>query len=283
MSLDEDPCHIAVSWLSKFGEAICAGDIAATTNTILPHGWLRDVLTFTWDCRSLEGTEKISKYLSGKLKPGFITDVKLWDDAHVRPAFFPLGPGASGVEAPFSFEAPVTHGRGLARLVKDGNGEWKALSVCMYVADIKGHEETDHEVGIYGNHTLAWADVYAERKAKIESEPQVLIVGGGQIGLMLAATCKQMDIRALTIERTDRVGDMWRSRYPTLVLHTTRRQHEMLYQPYPATWPLFAPKAKFGDWLEGYVQFQDLVVWTSSQIDGQPLQGTLVRYHLGTI
>ena len=45
----------------------------------------------------------------------------------------------------------------------------------------------------------------------------------------------------------------------------------MLYQPYPTTWPLFAPKDKFADWLEGYVTHQDLVVWTGSQIDGQPV------------
>jgi len=55
------------------------------------------------------------------------------------------------------------------------------------------------------------------------SEVNIIAVGAGQIGLMLAAVCKQMNIRALVIEQHERVGDIWRKRYPTLALHTTRR------------------------------------------------------------
>lgn len=171
---DANPRPIALSWLAKFSKAVSAGDVAATTSTFLPHGWLRDVLTFTWTTRSLEGPSKIADYLTGKLKPGYITAVKHYDDQWVLPAFFPAGPH-TGVEEAFSYETPVAHGRGFARLVQDASGEWKALSVCMYVTDLKGHEETDYELGIYGGHTLAWADVYAERRAKIETDPQVLI------------------------------------------------------------------------------------------------------------
>ncbi|THH30494.1 hypothetical protein EUX98_g3702 [Antrodiella citrinella] len=265
-----DPRVIALAWLKQYGAAILLADIPIIASLFLPHGWFRDVLTFTWDTRSLEGTDKISAYFSEHLKPGYVSDMTLFEDLYIRPSFFPVGPH-SGVEVAFSYDTPIAHGQGFARLMEDGNGEWKALSVCMFVADLRGHEETNYELGIYGGHTLAWADVYAERRAKIESEPQILIVGAGQIGLMLAAVCKQMNLRALVIERTERVGDIWRQRYPTLAFHTTRRHHEMLYQPYPPTWPLFTPKDKFADWLEGYVKFQDLVVWTSSQIDGQPL------------
>ena len=176
---DANPRPIALSWLAKFSKAVSAGDVAATTSTFLAHGWLRDVLTFTWTTRSLEGPSKIADYLTGKLKPGYITDVKHYEDQWVLPAFFPAGPH-TGVEEAFSYETPVAHGRGFARLVQDADGEWKALSVCMYVTDLKGHEETNYELGIYGGHTLAWADVYAERRSRIEKDPQVLISAYGR-------------------------------------------------------------------------------------------------------
>ncbi|KAH8101969.1 dimethylaniline monooxygenase (N-oxide-forming) [Cristinia sonorae] len=269
---DIDPREIARNWLTAFSDAITAGDVAATAETFLSFGWFRDVLTFTWTFRSLEGPEKITSYLSGsgKLTPGYISSVKPYEDLWVRPAVFPAAK-QTGVEVPFSYETPIAVGRGFARVVDDGAGNWRALSVCMFITDLKGHEEAKFELGIYGGHTLAWADVLAERRLRVETEPQVLIVGASQIGLMITAVCKQMGFRALNIERTPRVGDIWRNRYPTLALHTTRRQHELLYQPYPTTWPQFTPKDKFADWLESYAKHQDLVVWTSSQIDGQPV------------
>ena len=174
MSQTVEPKEIAVAWVARFATAICAGDIPAITATILPHGWFKDILTFTWDTRSLEGTEKITSYLTANLKPNLVSDVKSYEDTYVRPALFPAGPH-TGVEAPFTYETPIAHGRGFARLLQDPSGEWKALSVCMFVTDLVGHEETKYELGIYGNHTLAWEDIYAERRAKIESEPQVLI------------------------------------------------------------------------------------------------------------
>ena len=48
MSLQDVPA----AWLSNFAAAAEAGDVAAAVDNILPDGWLRDVLVFTWDTRS---------------------------------------------------------------------------------------------------------------------------------------------------------------------------------------------------------------------------------------
>lgn len=118
-----------------------------------------------------------------------------------------------------------------------------------------------------------------------------MTVGAGQTGLCVAARFKQMGISALAIERNARVGDNWRKRYPTLALHTPKMHHQsrnytypalhnihvdipiygiVLYQPYPSNWPLYTPRDKVADWLEAYSVNQDLAVWTSSKIEGQP-------------
>ncbi len=50
-------------------------------------------------------------------------------------------------------------------------------------------------------------------------------VGAGQTGLQVAARFSQMNIKALVLDKIDRVGDNWRSRYSSLVLHTPRVHH----------------------------------------------------------
>ena len=40
---------------------------------------------------------------------------------------------------------------------------------------IKGHEEVEHELGVYDGHTKPWGTVRAERRAAAERDPDVLI------------------------------------------------------------------------------------------------------------
>ncbi|KII84022.1 hypothetical protein PLICRDRAFT_436694 [Plicaturopsis crispa FD-325 SS-3] len=258
---------IVSAWISNFAAAVSAGDAEAVAATFLPEGWLRDVLVFTWDARSLEGYDKILAYLSEHLRGAHITDIKLDDRPHLAPEFSPAGPKTpASIGSAFTFDAPRFRGRGSVRLVATENGEWRALTVLLMMDDIKGHEEAGPESGVYGDHTLAWEDVWAERRAKIEADPQVIILGGGQTGLNVAARFKQMNIPSLVLDQNDRIGDNWRHRYPTLSLHTIRTHHSFLYQPYPANWPMYTPRDKLADWLEQYVRSQDLVVWSNSTI-----------------
>lgn len=167
------PKEVVSQWLPTFSQAISTGDAVAVASTLLPVGWFRDILTFTWDYRALEGTDKIVAYLSDNLKPGDVSAVELVEDKFCAPTLAHL---TGLVEAVFTFETKVARGRGYVRLAHiKATGEWKAASVCMMVADLKGHEESSFELGMYGGHTLAWTDVLRDRKAKVEAEPHVLI------------------------------------------------------------------------------------------------------------
>lgn len=163
---------IAITWLTEYRQAVYAGDAHAVAKTLLPNGWLRDVLTWTWDYRALEGSKKVVTYLQDNLRPGQIAELRLVEDAYCVPVHDAV---TEGIEAVFTYETAVAHGRGYTRLARDEEGSWRALSVCMMVVDLKGHEEASHELGIYGGHTLAWSDVYRDRILKIEASPQVLI------------------------------------------------------------------------------------------------------------
>ncbi|KAI0719657.1 FAD/NAD-P-binding domain-containing protein [Cerioporus squamosus] len=254
-----DAHTVAAAWLSSCSSSLCNGNIEAFTSLFLPTGWLRDLLVFSWDIRSLEGPHKISQYLSGTLTAAGVTDIRLVTDvAELAPrAFAILHTRATGVELTFSFSCRNGQGRGNARLLRDVDGAYRAITVMMELADLRGHEE-------------ARVLLNEPSSAITACDPYVLIVGAAQTGLQLAARFKRMQISSVVIERNARVGDVWRNRYPSLTLHTIKRHHSFLYQSFPADWPEFTPGDKLADWLEHYAYTQRLDVWTSSVIQGQP-------------
>ncbi|PCH39608.1 FAD/NAD(P)-binding domain-containing protein [Wolfiporia cocos MD-104 SS10] len=254
--------HIVETWLHQFARAAEAGDAGAVTQAILPHGWLRDMLILTWDMRALEGHARISAYLANTLAPAQMYNFELDNETGMQPEVV-LHDGVGGG---FRFETPTRRGRGYVRLLKDAHGEWKALALFLMLDQIKNHEELGPELGTYEGHTLAWEDVNKARRARIENDPYVIVMGAGQTGLNIAARLKYLDIPTIVLEKKNRVGDQWRERYPTLSLHSIRSHHTLAYQPYPKNWPIFTPRDKMADWLEQYSVSQDLVVWTNSYV-----------------
>ncbi|KAK1220033.1 hypothetical protein PQX77_017240 [Marasmius sp. AFHP31] len=259
------PAAIVVNWLNEFAAHLAVGNVDGVASCFREDGWLRDFLIFTWNNRTLHGTSKIAAYLRDTLKPGSLSDFRVDHRPFLAPEKGHITPALSGLSSGFTFETPIAHGQGFVRLMEDEPGRWKALTVFMSMEDLKGHEERGYENGMWGDHTLAWGDVKLERAQRTEEDPRVLIVGGGQNGLIVAARFKQMQIPTLVVERNARIGDNWRKRYPMLSLHTIKSQHAMLYQPFPDTWPLFTPRDKLANWLEQYAESQDLVVWTNSR------------------
>lgn len=55
--------------------------------------------------------------------------------------------------------------------------------------------------------------------AREDSEPAVIILGGGQSGLEVAARLQLLGVSTLIIEKRERIGDQWRGRYEALCLH----------------------------------------------------------------
>jgi putative flavoprotein involved in K+ transport len=111
-----------------------------------------------------------------------------------------------------------------------------------------------------------WSDLRQLAGEFLDEDPQVLIVGAGQSGLSLAARLGRLDIRTLVVEKNERVGDNWRKRYPSLSLHDPVWADHLPYLHFPPNWPIFTPKDKLADWLEGYASAMELNVWTATTI-----------------
>ncbi len=175
-----DPHRVASDWLTACSAALSRAEPDAVAQLFLPDGWLRDLLVFTWDVRSLAGREKIAAYLANTLSPAKITEVQLNESPNLAPQriVIPQLGGVQGVEVAFTFECRHGHGRAHARLLRDASGRYKALSLLTELSDLRGHEELstlamrDDVTGIPGGSMQKGFEDWVE---EVETKPHVLI------------------------------------------------------------------------------------------------------------
>ncbi|SGY12760.1 BQ5605_C011g06594 [Microbotryum silenes-dioicae] len=179
-------------------------------------------------------------------------------------------------QAFITFETDDIRGKGMVRLreSKVGRGDWKAFVFFTSVDEVKGHEEfggsrrpLGAEHGEKSDPKVNWRD---RRKVSLEykdGDPTVIIVGGGQNGLMLAARLRMLGINHLVIEKHGRVGDSWRKRYHSLCLHDPVHGDHLPYIPFPPGFPKFIPKDKIANWFESYAESMELNIWLNSTVE----------------
>ena len=256
------PSQRASSWLSDFETALSTGDINAVTSAFTEDSFWRDLVAFTWNIRTQEGRPAIAAMLRDRL-------------ADTAPSHFALEGEATEadgiVDAWFTFETRVARGRGHLRLkaTREGDQAWTFLTT---MTELKGFEEKRGENRIKGAEhgskkaRKSWLELRQEEEAKLgyEEQPYVVIIGGGQGGIILAARLKKLGVPTIVVEKNARAGDSWRNRYKSLCLHDPVWYDHLPYMPFPDDWPVFAPKDKVGDWLEMYTKVMELNYWGST-------------------
>jgi len=262
MTATETPTAEAEGWLARFSAALSAGDVAAATGLFVDEPFWRDLLTFTWNVKTLEGRDEIAAMLAAVL-------------GNVRPAAWAIDGEATqtdGItEAWFTFETAVARGRGHLRL--DGGRCWTLLTT---MTELKGHEELKgprrtqgvRHGAVKGRRT--WLEERTAEQAELGHgrQPACVIIGGGQGGIALGARLRRLGVETIIVERNARPGDSWRNRYRSLVLHDPVWYDHLPYLPFPDDWPVFTPKDKFGDWLEMYARVMELNYWGGTEFLG---------------
>jgi putative flavoprotein involved in K+ transport len=266
VSQEESMSEIAVQpaaavdlWLASFDDALTAGDPAAAAALFLEDSYWRDLVAFTWNLKTVEGPDGVEAMLSETLagaKP------RAWRVTE------PPTEEEGVVTAWLEFDTEVGRGNGLVRL-KDG----KAWTLLTALSELKGHEEPAGPGRPMGAEHGAnpdretWLE-QREREATelgYETQPEVVIVGGGQGGIALGARLRQLRVPTIIVERNERPGDSWRKRYKSLCLHDPVWYDHMPYIKFPENWPVFSPKDKIGDWLEMYTRVMELNYWSSTE------------------
>jgi putative flavoprotein involved in K+ transport len=111
-----------------------------------------------------------------------------------------------------------------------------------------------------------WLDRLERQRAYADRDPAVLVVGGGQAGLSIAARLSQLGIDTLIVDRHARIGDNWRTRYHSLTLHNEVFVNHLPYMPFPPNFPVYIPKDKLANWFEAYVEAMELNFWTGTEL-----------------
>ena len=117
-----------------------------------------------------------------------------------------------------------------------------------------------------------WPDRLTEQRSFADRDPAVLVVGGGQAGLSIAARLQQLGVDTLIVDRHARIGDNWRKRYHSLTLHNEVHVNHLPYMPFPPTFPVFIPKDKLANWFEFYVEAMELNFWTGTELVARRLR-----------
>jgi putative flavoprotein involved in K+ transport len=260
--LEKTPTTKVQGFLDRFGKALEHGHIGDAVNMFQADCYWRDLVTFTWNIKTMEGKDQIRQMLEATL-------------SRTRPSGWKVADGEEASEdggvttAWIQFETELARGFGMIRL-KD-NLVWTLLTTMV---ELKGHEEKagfTRPLGAkHGQNVGArtWKEE-REHEAKTlgyDKQPYTVIIGGGQGGIALGARLRQLGVPTIIVEKNDRPGDSWRKRYKSLCLHDPVWYDHLPYIDFPKNWPIFSPKDKIGDWLEMYTKVMELNYWTRSTV-----------------
>lgn len=246
------------AWLADFEAALAVRDVDRAVQKFAVDSFWRDLVAFTWNITTVEGRDGIAAMLDARLAgtdpSGFRTREPATEDGEVTSAFI-------------EFETGL--GRGVGHLRLKGDQAWTLLTTLQ---ELKGHEEATGPSRVLGAvhgsdpDPRSWAEKRAAEEAALGRtvQPYALVIGGGQGGIALGARLRQLGVPAIVVDRHDRPGDQWRSRYKTLCLHDPVWYDHLPYLPFPKNWPVFAPKDKIGDWLEFYTKVMEVPYWSKT-------------------
>jgi cation diffusion facilitator CzcD-associated flavoprotein CzcO len=270
----DDSSVAADNWLAQFEEALAKPDDGSLATLFHPDSYWRDMLALSWNIQTLNGADAILKELPllarSAAASGFAIDP---DRAAPRKV---MRAGTHAIEAIFKFETKVGRGSGIIRLVPDADdgNRLKAWTLLTELGELKGFEE---QLGVQRPRGNAysrdfrgpnWLDLRKASAGYADRDPTVLVIGGGQSGLSIAARLKQLNVDTLIVDRGKRIGDNWRKRYHALTLHNQVQVNHLPYMHFPPNWPTYIPKDKLANWFEAYVEAMELNFWTETEFEG---------------
>ncbi|KAI1134738.1 FAD/NAD(P)-binding domain-containing protein [Hypoxylon sp. FL0543] len=265
MSEGEASNH-ALAVLDSFNAAVETGDARKLeTCFFADQAFWRDMLALTYHLRTFTSPSVISsafmktKSLRG-LKGGFALDgpaklilatpVLQFIDCRVSfRTSFPAATCSGGV-----ILLPTKAERGAS----DGTLEWKIWILTTWVENLDLQAEDE---------TLLQSPGRKLNDAEM-IDTDVLIIGGGNAGITLAARLKALGVESVMLEKNAQVGDNWMTRYDCLRFHIPTASCEMPYLRYgkDLQTPHLLSREDISRHLKRYVEAFNLNIITSARI-----------------
>ncbi|KAJ4003157.1 hypothetical protein NW752_011668 [Fusarium irregulare] len=256
---DTDAQKEAQGIVDNLSDALAKGDAQAFADLFLDYGVWRDKLSFTWDYRTFNFKPAILKAATDLFPTIKATSFNFLTPA---PKIDRPYPDYAQLQFIVSFETQIVNASAVtnAVLTKDG---WKIYTLHTVAEKLKQFPEVQPADG-HMTGAISWEKQRAQDVDSIE--PEVLIVGGGQNGLALAARLYALGMKNLIIDHSEEIGDVWKKRYEYLSLHFPHWADDLPYFPYPKHWPTYTPSQKQGIYMQWYASALELNVWTKSSV-----------------
>jgi cation diffusion facilitator CzcD-associated flavoprotein CzcO len=255
-------------WLDRLNVALHSGSVASVASLLAPDSHWRDLLAFTWSITPRQGAKDIAALMVAKQPTAKVRGFGI-ADGRTPPRRLQRA-GIDVIEGIFQFETELGRGFGVVRL--PASEPSKAFQLMTSLHELKGFEEKigkRRPTGEAFSRNFGgtnWKEQRIASEAYTDREPTVLIAGGGQGGLSLAATLVRIGVDALVVDKFPRVGDCWRQRYHSLALHNDTSFNHLPYMPFPPSWPTYLPKDMVADWFEAYAWAMEINFWTSTEL-----------------
>ncbi|KAK3349696.1 monooxygenase [Lasiosphaeria hispida] len=217
---------IATAVIEKINAALAADDFEAFESCCFPsQTYWKDQVALTYHFRTFRNPGVVAaNFLETKRLRGIPEGLRL----EGTPQFVPATPVLQWIDCNFAFKttSPAASASGRLLLLphsNDGALGWKiwVLSTWLKGLDVRPHDES----------LLRSSGRQLESLDRIETD--VLIIGGGNSGAVLAARLKALGVDSVILERNAQPGDNWALRYDYLQFHVPTSLCEMPYIPYP--------------------------------------------------
>ncbi|TDZ15099.1 putative indole-3-pyruvate monooxygenase YUCCA10 [Colletotrichum orbiculare MAFF 240422] len=196
-----------------------SGDVIGETTS-----YWKDTLALTAHLRTFRGNRTIASAL---LELHDLRQVSTLQFAHAQ--VLAASDDLKWVNCSFNFttSSPKARCKGTLMLIPDGTGlnghhGWKVWSMTTWLADFEDHPEDE---AILRQPSEPMSD-----SSSLSTE--VLIVGGGNSGVLLAARLKALGVSFIVVDRNKKVGDNWALRYDCMRFHTYKSFCETPYISY---------------------------------------------------
>jgi cation diffusion facilitator CzcD-associated flavoprotein CzcO len=273
--------ELVEQWLARLDAALQSANRASVASLFAADGHWRDLLAFTWSITPRQGADDIAALMVAQQE-------------RTRARGFAIAPGRTPprrvhragndvVEGIFRFETGVGRGIGVVRLL--AAEPFRAFQLMTGLHELKDHEEKIGKRRPAGSPISRnfgganWKEERIASQAYTDRDPVVLVAGGGQAGLSIAATLGRLGVDTLVVDRHERVGDNWRKRYRSLALHNPAEMNQLPYLPYPLSWPTYLPKDMVADWFEAYAMAMELNFWTGTELKSAAYDAAAGRWN----
>ena len=131
---------------------------------------------------------------------------------------------------------------------------------------------------IGGTFAHVWQTANAEGGME---NPDAVVIGAGPAGLAAAACLQRQALRAVILDKADKVGASWRRHYDRLHLHTDRLHSGLPGLAMPSAYGRYPSRAHFVDYLELYAAKFDLKPIFDAAVSAVRREGARWRIEAG--